>query len=77
MMCTVYAVQDEIYHSSKGSSVIGLLDIYGFEVLQHNRYGLYSFPLHRHLLLSAVRQPVSLSKVAFSVPATCGSFVLF
>lgn len=31
-------MQDEIYHSSKGSSVIGLLDIYGFEVLQNNRY---------------------------------------
>ncbi|XP_037543996.1 unconventional myosin-Ic [Nematolebias whitei] len=32
------AVKDEIYHSSKGSSVIGLLDIYGFEVLQHNSF---------------------------------------
>lgn len=37
MMCTLYVMQDEIYHSNKGSSVIGLLDIYGFEVLQHNR----------------------------------------
>ncbi|KAM6983875.1 unconventional myosin-Ic-like isoform 1-T2 [Tautogolabrus adspersus] len=32
------AVKDEFYHSSKGSSVIGLLDIYGFEVLQHNSF---------------------------------------
>ncbi|KAM6907094.1 unconventional myosin-Ic isoform 2-T2 [Xenentodon cancila] len=32
------ASKDEIYHSSKGSSVIGLLDIYGFEVLQHNSF---------------------------------------
>uniref|UniRef100_A0A3Q4MZN1 Myosin Ic, paralog a n=1 Tax=Neolamprologus brichardi TaxID=32507 RepID=A0A3Q4MZN1_NEOBR len=32
------ALKDEIYHSSKGSSVIGLLDIYGFEVLQHNSF---------------------------------------
>ncbi|XP_020485890.1 unconventional myosin-Ic [Labrus bergylta] len=31
-------VKDELYHSSKGSSVIGLLDIYGFEVLQHNSF---------------------------------------
>ncbi len=43
MLCTLCVIQDEIYHSSKGSSVIGLLDIYGFEVLQHNRYELYSF----------------------------------
>ncbi|XP_041864369.1 unconventional myosin-Ic isoform X2 [Melanotaenia boesemani] len=32
------ALKDEIYHSSKDSSVIGLLDIYGFEVLQHNSF---------------------------------------
>uniref|UniRef100_A0A4W6FLA3 Myosin Ic, paralog a n=1 Tax=Lates calcarifer TaxID=8187 RepID=A0A4W6FLA3_LATCA len=32
------ALKDEIYHSNKGSSVIGLLDIYGFEVLQHNSF---------------------------------------
>ncbi|XP_074528378.1 unconventional myosin-Ic-like [Halichoeres trimaculatus] len=32
------ALKDETYHSSKGSSVIGLLDIYGFEVLQHNSF---------------------------------------
>ncbi|XP_017291366.1 unconventional myosin-Ic-like isoform X2 [Kryptolebias marmoratus] len=32
------AIKDEIYHSGKGSSVIGLLDIYGFEVLQHNSF---------------------------------------
>ncbi|XP_029956163.1 unconventional myosin-Ic [Salarias fasciatus] len=32
------ALKDEIYHNSKGSSVIGLLDIYGFEVLQHNSF---------------------------------------
>ncbi len=37
MLCTLYVLQDELSHSSKGSSVIGLLDIYGFEVLQHNR----------------------------------------
>ena len=38
-------MQDELYHSSKGSSVIGLLDIYGFEVLQHNRYEFKSISL--------------------------------
>ncbi|KAM9847042.1 unconventional myosin-Ic-like [Aulostomus maculatus] len=32
------ALKDEIHHSGKGSSVIGLLDIYGFEVLQHNSF---------------------------------------
>uniref|UniRef100_A0A665X1S0 Unconventional myosin-Ic-like n=1 Tax=Echeneis naucrates TaxID=173247 RepID=A0A665X1S0_ECHNA len=32
------ALKEEIYHSSKSSSVIGLLDIYGFEVLQHNSF---------------------------------------
>ncbi|XP_040006603.1 unconventional myosin-Ic isoform X2 [Xiphias gladius] len=32
------ALKDEIYPSSKASSVIGLLDIYGFEVLQHNSF---------------------------------------
>ncbi|XP_029028817.1 unconventional myosin-Ic isoform X2 [Betta splendens] len=32
------AMKDEIYHSNKGSSVIGLLDIYGFEVLQRNSF---------------------------------------
>ncbi|KAF1378741.1 hypothetical protein PFLUV_G00193660 [Perca fluviatilis] len=32
------ALKDEIYHSGKGCSVIGLLDIYGFEVLQHNSF---------------------------------------
>ncbi|KAM9384865.1 unconventional myosin-Ic-like [Pholidichthys leucotaenia] len=32
------ALKDELYHSSKGSSVIGLLDIYGFEVLQRNSF---------------------------------------
>ncbi|KAF3705915.1 Unconventional myosin-Ic Myosin I beta [Channa argus] len=31
-------LKDEIYHNSKDSSVIGLLDIYGFEVLQHNSF---------------------------------------
>uniref|UniRef100_A0A668ASF7 Myosin Ic, paralog a n=1 Tax=Myripristis murdjan TaxID=586833 RepID=A0A668ASF7_9TELE len=30
--------QSLVYNSSKGSSVIGLLDIYGFEVLQHNSF---------------------------------------
>lgn len=30
--------QDELHRSTKSSTVIGLLDIYGFEVLQHNRY---------------------------------------
>lgn len=35
-------MQDEIYHSSKASTLIGLLDIYGFEVLQHNRWELHS-----------------------------------
>ncbi|XP_043996226.1 unconventional myosin-Ic-like isoform X1 [Gambusia affinis] len=28
----------ETYHSSKDASIIGLLDIYGFEVLQHNSF---------------------------------------
>lgn len=37
IVCTNDVMQDEIYHSSKASTVIGLLDIYGFEVLQHNR----------------------------------------
>ncbi|XP_077961187.1 unconventional myosin-Ic [Gasterosteus aculeatus] len=32
------ALKEEIYHSGKGCSVIGLLDIYGFEVLQHNSF---------------------------------------
>ncbi|CAB1316315.1 unnamed protein product, partial [Coregonus sp. 'balchen'] len=33
------AFKDEVYNSSKGSSsVIGLLDIYGFEVFQHNSF---------------------------------------
>ncbi|KAL7389926.1 hypothetical protein ABVT39_011955 [Epinephelus coioides] len=32
------ALREEIYHSGKGCSVIGLLDIYGFEVLQHNSF---------------------------------------
>nr|NP_001093501.1 unconventional myosin-Ic [Danio rerio]A5PF48.1 RecName: Full=Unconventional myosin-Ic; AltName: Full=Myosin I beta; Short=MMI-beta; Short=MMIb [Danio rerio] len=32
------AFKDEIYYSSKCSSVIGLLDIYGFEVFQHNSF---------------------------------------
>ncbi|XP_022066212.1 unconventional myosin-Ic isoform X1 [Acanthochromis polyacanthus] len=32
------ALKEEIYPSSKGSSVIGLLDIYGFEVLQQNSF---------------------------------------
>uniref|UniRef100_A0A3P8S6H3 Myosin Ic, paralog a n=1 Tax=Amphiprion percula TaxID=161767 RepID=A0A3P8S6H3_AMPPE len=32
------ALKEEIYHSSKDSSVIGLLDIYGFEVLQQNSF---------------------------------------
>ena len=45
ILCTSYAMQDELYHSSKGSSVIGLLDIYGFEVLQHNRYEFKSISL--------------------------------
>uniref|UniRef100_A0A673G217 Unconventional myosin-Ic n=1 Tax=Sinocyclocheilus rhinocerous TaxID=307959 RepID=A0A673G217_9TELE len=29
---------DEVYYSSKCSSIIGLLDIYGFEVFQHNSF---------------------------------------
>lgn len=32
------AVKEEIYQSGKSSTVIGLLDIYGFEVLQHNSF---------------------------------------
>uniref|UniRef100_A0A673Z186 Myosin Ic, paralog a n=1 Tax=Salmo trutta TaxID=8032 RepID=A0A673Z186_SALTR len=33
------AFKDDVYNSSKGSSsVIGLLDIYGFEVFQHNSF---------------------------------------
>ncbi|XP_056314321.1 unconventional myosin-Ic isoform X1 [Danio aesculapii] len=32
------AFKDEVYYSSKCSSVIGLLDIYGFEVFQHNSF---------------------------------------
>ncbi|XP_078478514.1 LOW QUALITY PROTEIN: unconventional myosin-Ic-like, partial [Lampetra planeri] len=32
------AYEDETYHSSRGSSAIGLLDIYGFEVLQRNSF---------------------------------------
>ncbi|MEQ2229483.1 Unconventional myosin-Ic [Ilyodon furcidens] len=32
------ALKAENYHSSKDASVIGLLDIYGFEVLQHNSF---------------------------------------
>ncbi|XP_067084920.1 unconventional myosin-Ic isoform X1 [Osmerus mordax] len=32
------ALKDEAYPGSKGSSVIGLLDIYGFEVFQHNSF---------------------------------------
>lgn len=32
------ALKEQIYHSSKDASVIGLLDIYGFEVLQHNSF---------------------------------------
>ncbi|XP_066514057.1 unconventional myosin-Ic isoform X2 [Hoplias malabaricus] len=32
------AFQDEVYYTSKCSSVIGLLDIYGFEVFQHNSF---------------------------------------
>ncbi|XP_034461829.1 unconventional myosin-Ic [Hippoglossus hippoglossus] len=32
------ALKDEIYHSSQPSSLIGLLDIYGFEVLLHNSF---------------------------------------
>lgn len=34
----VSVTQDELHRSTKSSMVIGLLDIYGFEVLQHNRY---------------------------------------
>lgn len=41
IVCTLYIMQEEIYHSGKGCTVIGLLDIYGFEVLQHNRYEFY------------------------------------
>lgn len=44
MLSSLHVVQNELYHSSKSSTVIGLLDIYGFEVLQHNRYELYPFP---------------------------------
>lgn len=36
-------MQDELHRSTKSSTVIGLLDIYGFEVLQHNRYKLDLF----------------------------------
>ncbi|KAM4546675.1 unconventional myosin-Ic-like isoform 2-T2 [Fundulus diaphanus] len=32
------ALKADIYHSSQGASVIGLLDIYGFEVLQLNSF---------------------------------------
>lgn len=32
------ALKDEVHRSSKGSSVIGLLDIYGFEVFQYNSF---------------------------------------
>ncbi|XP_052412896.1 unconventional myosin-Ic isoform X1 [Carassius gibelio] len=32
------AFKDEVYYSSKCSSIIGLLDIYGFEVFQHNSF---------------------------------------
>uniref|UniRef100_A0A3B4DSR2 Myosin motor domain-containing protein n=1 Tax=Pygocentrus nattereri TaxID=42514 RepID=A0A3B4DSR2_PYGNA len=32
------AFQDEVYYTSKCSSVIGLLDIYGFEVFQNNSF---------------------------------------
>ncbi|XP_055082304.1 unconventional myosin-Ic-like isoform X2 [Periophthalmus magnuspinnatus] len=32
------AVKEEIYQSGKASTVIGLLDIYGFEVLQNNSF---------------------------------------
>ncbi|KAA0717237.1 Unconventional myosin-Ic [Triplophysa tibetana] len=32
------AFKDEVHYSSKCSSVIGLLDIYGFEVFQHNSF---------------------------------------
>lgn len=52
MLRVLYVMQEEIYHSGKGCSVIGLLDIYGFEVLQHNRYELLSFfPSHLDLPL--------------------------
>ncbi|XP_036392066.1 myosin Ic, paralog b isoform X1 [Megalops cyprinoides] len=32
------AFKDEVYPTSKSASVIGLLDIYGFEVFQHNSF---------------------------------------
>uniref|UniRef100_A0A8C1FR21 Unconventional myosin-Ic n=1 Tax=Cyprinus carpio carpio TaxID=630221 RepID=A0A8C1FR21_CYPCA len=32
------AFKDEVYYSSKCSSIIGLLDVYGFEVFQHNSF---------------------------------------
>lgn len=48
---TLCIIQDEIYHSSKDFSVIGLLDIYGFEVLQHNRYELCSLLFSCHTLI--------------------------
>ncbi|XP_034034580.1 unconventional myosin-Ic [Thalassophryne amazonica] len=32
------AFKDDVYYTSKSASVIGLLDIYGFEVLQHNSF---------------------------------------
>nr|XP_055055750.1 unconventional myosin-Ic isoform X1 [Misgurnus anguillicaudatus] len=32
------AFKDEVYYTSRCSSVIGLLDIYGFEVFQHNSF---------------------------------------
>uniref|UniRef100_A0AAR2J7Y4 Myosin motor domain-containing protein n=1 Tax=Pygocentrus nattereri TaxID=42514 RepID=A0AAR2J7Y4_PYGNA len=33
-----YVSEDEVYYTSKCSSVIGLLDIYGFEVFQNNSF---------------------------------------
>ncbi|XP_061753715.1 unconventional myosin-Ic [Nerophis ophidion] len=32
------ALKDDMYHSNKAFPVIGLLDIYGFEVLEHNSF---------------------------------------
>lgn len=45
MQSTLYTVQDPLHRSSKSSTVIGFLDVYGFEVLQNNRYKLYLFTL--------------------------------
>lgn len=62
LLCTLYVMQDELHRSSKSSSLIGLLDIYGFEVLQHNRYELHLFPFFCHNLILLVNTPCTRSK---------------